>query len=189
MHEAVQKFIQNCSECSQSKQDPSLNKAPLKQIEVSKPFVLWARDCMGPNKETARENKHVPVLMDHFTKWCEVFPTKDQRASTVVHTLVSRVFSHSGPPTVLHSGQHEIYNLMGIKKTRTTAYHPQCDGLVERQNCTLQNILSAFVSEHSVDWDKWSDLAVFAYNTNHECTNHECTNHECTNLLAFLPLS
>ncbi len=54
---------------------------------------------------------------------------------------------------------------MGIKKTRTTAYHPQCDGLVERQNRTLQDILSNFVSEHSVDWDEWLDQAVFSFNT------------------------
>ena len=180
MREAVQKFIQNCSECSQIKQDPSLTKAPLKQIEVSEPFVFWAMDYMGPIKETARGNKHILVLMDHFTKWCEAFPTKDQRASTVAQILVSRVFSRFGPPTVLHSDQgrnfesilmHEIYNLMGIKKTRTTAYHPQCDGLVERQNRTLQSILSAFVSEHSTDWDEWLDQAVFAYNTSvHEST-------------------
>ena len=180
MREAVQKFIQNCSECSQIKQNPSLTKAPLKQIEVSEPFVFWTMDYMGPIKETARGNKHILVLMDHFTKWCEAFPTKDQRASTVAQVLVSRVFSRFGPPTVIHSDQgrnfestlmHEIYNLMGIKKTRTTAYHPQCDGLVERQNRTLQSILSAFVSEHSVDWDEWLDQAVFAYNTSvHEST-------------------
>ena len=180
MNETVQKFIQNCSDCSQIKQNSSSNKAPLKPIEVSEPFVFWAMDYMGPIKETARGNKHILVLMDHFTKWCEAFPTKDQRASTVAQILVSRVFSRFGPPTVLHSDQgrnfdstlmHEIYNLMGIKKTRTTAYHPQCDGLVERQNRTLQSILSAFVSEHSVDWDEWLNQAVFAYNTSvHEST-------------------
>ena len=129
---------------------------------------------MGPIKETARGNKHILVLMDHFTKWGEVFPTKDQRASNVAQILVSHIFSRFGPPTVLHSDQgrnfesilmHEIYNLMGIKKTWTTAYHSQCDGLVERQNRTLQSILSAFVSEHSADWDEWLDQAVFAYNT------------------------
>ena len=60
---------------------------------------------------------------------------------------------------------------MGLKKTRTTAYHPQCDGQVERQNRTLQNIITAFVSQHSIDWDEWLDQAVFAYNTSvHEST-------------------
>ena len=180
MQESVQLFIQNCPECNQIKDSHRLTKAPLQSIQVSEPFVFWAMDYMGPIKETDRGNKHILVLMDHFTKWYEAFPTKDQKASTVAHILVSRVFSHFGPPTVLHSDQgrnfdstlmHEVYNLMGIKKTRTTAYHPQCDGLVERQNCTLQNILSSFVSEHSVDWDQWIDQAVFAYNTSvHEST-------------------
>ena len=125
-------------------------------------------------------HKHILVVMDHFTKWCEAFPTKDQKAQTVAKILVSKLFSCFGPPTVLHSDQgrnfdsllmHEIYNVMGLKKTRTTAYHPQCDGQVERQNQTLQNIITAFVSQHSIDWDEWLDQAVFAYNTSaHEST-------------------
>ena len=135
---------------------------------------------MGPLPETARGNKHLLVIMDYFTKWCEAFPTKDQRASTVAEVLVSRVFSRFGPPAIIHSDQgrnfeshlmHEICRLMGIHKSRTTAYHPQCDGQVERQNRTLQNILSSFVSQHKDDWDNWVALAVYAYNTScHEST-------------------
>ena len=87
---------------------------------------------------------------------------------------MSRVFSRFGPSTFFHSDQgknsnrilmHEMYELMGIKKTRTTAYHPQSDGLVERQNRTLQDILSNFVVEHQTDWDEMFHQAVFAYNT------------------------
>ena len=54
---------------------------------------------------------------------------------------------------------------MSISKTRTSAYHPQCDGQVERQNRTLQDMLSTFVSHHSTEWDQWLDPIVFAYNT------------------------
>ena len=112
--------------------------------------------------------------MDHFIKSCEAFATRDQKATTVANILVSRLFSRFGPPTIIHSDQgknfdsilmHEVYNLMGLKKTRTTAYHPQCDGLVERQNRTLQAIITNFVLEHSLDWDKWLDQAAFVYNT------------------------
>ena len=91
---------------------------------------------MGPLQETASGNKHILIVMDHVTKWCKAFATKDQKARTVAETLVSRLFSRFGLPTVIHSDQgkdfdsiimHEIYNLMGLKKTRTTAYYPQCD--------------------------------------------------------------
>ena len=108
---------------------------------------------MEPLPETRRGNKHILVLMDHFTKWCEAFPTADQKAPTVAKILVDRVFSRFGPSTVLHSDQganfesslmHEVCDIMGITKTRTTAYHPQCDGHIERQNRTLQDMLAAF---------------------------------------------
>jgi transposase InsO family protein len=100
--------------------------------------------------------------MDHFTKWCEAFPTKDKKASTVTDILVSKIFTRFGSPVVLHSDQgqnfesnlmHNICNIMGIDKRRTTAYHPQCDGLVERQNRTLQNMLAAFASKREGDWE------------------------------------
>jgi len=152
----------------------------LQPIDISEPFLFWAMDYMGPISEMARGNRHILVMMDHFTKWCKAFPTRDQKASIVASILVSRVFSRFGPPVFLHSDQgrnfdsnlmHEIYELMGLKKTRTTAYHPQSDGLVERQNRALQEILSTFVVEHQNDWDEMLDQAVFAYNTSvHEST-------------------
>lgn len=146
----------------------------MQPIEVGEPFTFWAMDYMGPLPITARGNKHILVVMDHFTKWCEAFPTKDQKASTVADVLVSKIFSRFGPPVVLHSDQgqnfesnlmHNICNIMGIDKRRTTAYHPQCDGLVERQNRTLQNMLAAFASKREGDWDLWLDSVVYAYNT------------------------
>lgn len=176
----IKDFVRSCEICARTKLNYQSNRAPLQSIEVNEPFVFWAMDYMGPLPETVRGNKHLLVVMDHFTKWCEVFPTKDQRAHTVAEILVNRVFSRFGPPTIIHSDQgrnfesnlmHEICSLMGIHKSRTTAYHPQCDGQVERQNRTLQEMLAAFVSAHKDDWDEWVSLVVYAYNTvSHEST-------------------
>jgi hypothetical protein len=63
---------------------------------------------------------------------------------------------------------HEVCDVMGITKTRTTAYHPQCDGQVERQNRTLQDMLVAFCTKHGNDWDLWLNAVVFAYNTSRQ---------------------
>ena len=153
-------FVRSCPDCAQSKLDSSRNTAPLQPIQVSEPFVFWAMDYMGPLPETPRGNKHLLVVMDHFTKWCEIFPTPDQKARTVAQTLVSSLFGRFGPPHIIHSDQgrnfeshlmHEVCQIMGTHKSRTTAYHPQCDGLVERQNRTIQEMLSAFVSQHQDD--------------------------------------
>ena len=169
----VSNSVRTCPLCAQSTLDPNQKRAPLQPSEVNEPFVFWAMDYMKPLPETPRGNKHLLVVMDHFTKWCEVFHTTDQKAKTVADILVSRVFCRLGPPAVLHSDQghnfestlmKEICNLLGIHKSWTTAYHTQCDGLVERRNRTLQDMLSVFVSQRD-DWDLWVDIAVYTYTT------------------------
>ena len=129
---------------------------------------------MGPLPETLRGNKHLLVVIDHFTKWCETFPTPDPKARTVAQTLVSSLFGRVGPPQIIHSEQgrnfeshlmHKICQIMGTHKSRTSAYHPLCDGLVERQNRTIQDMLSAFVPQHRDHWDTWVSVIAYAYNT------------------------
>ena len=133
----VEKHVKQCATCAHHTSPVNLNRAPLGNIAVGEPFTFWAMDFMGPLPETSKGNKHILVVVDHFTKWCEAFATPDQKASTVAPLLISKIFSRFGPPAVLHSDQgrnsesvlmHEICDAMGITKTRTTAYHPQCDG-------------------------------------------------------------
>ncbi|CAB4029533.1 Retrovirus-related Pol poly from transposon 412, partial [Paramuricea clavata] len=61
--------------------------------------------------------------------------------------------------------------LLGIDKTRTTALHPQSDGMVERFNRTLENQLAIFVEQNQRDWDRWIPFLLLAYRTSiHEST-------------------
>ena len=63
---------------------------------------------------------------------------------------------------------HELCDVMGSTKTRTTAYRPRCDGKVERQNRTMQDMLAAFCSKYKNDWDLWLAPVVSAYNTSRQ---------------------
>ena len=54
---------------------------------------------------------------------------------------------------------------LGIERTRTTAYHPQANGQVERFNRTLESMLSKVISENQKDWDIHLPKALFAYRT------------------------
>ena len=87
MNDYITNFVQNCPACSQGKHDSKQTRAPLQPIQVSEPFVFWAIDYMGPISETSRGYKHILVMMDHFTKWCEAFPTKDQKASACLFKI------------------------------------------------------------------------------------------------------
>ena len=76
---------------------------------------------------------------------------KDMEAQTVACILVNEFICRLGVPDTIHTDQgrnfeskliKELCQMLGIKKTRTTPYHPQSDGMVERFNRTLLNMLS-----------------------------------------------
>ena len=65
----------------------------------------------------------------------------------------------------------EVCQLLGVSKTRTTPYHPQSDGMIERFNRTLLSLLSMAASDNEVDWDKKLPMVMLAYRTSmHEST-------------------
>ena len=57
----------------------------------------------------------------------------------------------------------ELYRLMKVRPIRTSPYHPQTDGLVERFNRTLKSMLRRLVKEEGRDWDKFVPYVLFAY--------------------------
>ena len=57
----------------------------------------------------------------------------------------------------------DVYQIMGIHKTNTTAYHPQTDGLVERFNRTLTDMVAKKVEKNGRNWDQHLSYVLYAY--------------------------
>lgn len=120
------------------------------------------------------------VIADYFTKWTEAVPLRDQEAATVASALIDRFISVFGVPKEIHSDQEtnfesglckEICELLNMEKTRTTPFSPKSDGMVERANQTIQNMLSAFIDPMQRDWDTFLSVVMIAYRSSvHEAT-------------------
>ena len=68
----------------------------------------------------------------------------------------------------------DICKLLGIAKLNTTAYHPQCDGMVKRFNRTLKTILRKHAATFGNQWDRYLPGVLWAYrNTPHESTGEK----------------
>ena len=115
------------------------------------PFERIALDIMGTPPTTESDQKYILVVGDYFMKWAEAFPLPNQEAKTVEEKLVNGVISSFGAPERIHTEQgrnfeaqlfKEMCNLFSIEKMRTTPYHPQSDGMVERMNRTIQDMLA-----------------------------------------------
>ena len=152
----------------------------MKQFNVGVPLERVAVDVMGPLPTSTSGNKYILILGDYFTKWVEAYPLENQQAETVAEVIVKEFVSRFGVPFQLHSDQgrnfeaelfQKMCELLGIEKTRTTALHPQSDGMVERFNRTLENHLAIFVEQNQRDWDRWIPSLLMAYRSSvHETT-------------------
>jgi len=78
------------------------------------------------------------------------------------------LFYAYGPPQILHSDQGRNFEssilaqtleAFGIKKSRTTAYHSQGNGMVERFNRSLLQLLRTYVDSQS-DWERYLPLVL-----------------------------
>lgn len=126
---------------------------------------------------------------DYFTKWKETCPVKNTEATTIAQILINEFICRFEVPEHLHTDQgrnfeveiiKEIYNVLNIMKTRTSPYHPQSDGMIERFNRTLVSMLSTVVDQDQKSWDKQLPPLMFAYRTSMQETNPFFGDHELT---------
>lgn len=102
-------------------------------------------------------------------------------AYTVADKLCTEFLCKYGVPQVIHTDQGRDFESLlfsspckniAVEKTRTTPYRPQSDGMIERFNRTLQDMLSALVNENCDDWDIHLPYIMMGYRaTLHKSTN------------------
>ena len=172
--EAVKDWCRTCIPCTTRKTAAPRRKAPLQSLQAGYPMQIVCVDIMGPLPETEDGCKYVLVASDCFTRWVEVYGIPNQEATTVAKKLVDEMFCRFSPPEQLHSDQgrqfesdlvKEICLLLQIRKTHTTPYHPQCNGMVERFNRTLLDMLATTVGNHQADWQHYIRKLCLAYNS------------------------
>ena len=128
-------------------------------------------DIVGRLPRSYRGNKYILVVCDYATRYPEAIPLKSIDAPHIAEELVT-IFSRVGVPSEILTDQGsnftsqlltEVYRLSHIHPIRTTPYHPQTDGLVERCNQTLKSMLRKATMGQGKDWDKYIPYLLFAY--------------------------
>ena len=176
----VDQWIKSCDRCIK-RRAPTDAKAPLVSIETSQPLELVCIDFL--TLESSKGGyQHILVLTDHFTRYAQAIPTKDQTAKTTAEAIFNGYILHYGILRKLHSDQganfngkliHELCKLTGMDKSRTTPYHPAGNGMCERFNRTLLNMLGTLEPDQKTNWKAYVGPLVHAYNaTRHASTGH-----------------
>lgn len=166
----VRNYIKTCKKCQQQgnvikKICPELQSIPV-DSEVMKQVGIDL--CNLPD---VSGYKHLIVLIDYFSKWSEAKPVKDKSAPTVARFLYEMMCRHGCFKTQINDQGREFVNevskallgLTGTEQRVTSAYHPQSNGLCERQNRTIKDSLIKVLEENPKKWPDVIEGVLFAH--------------------------
>ena len=170
--------IKKCSHCRKYEAAPPV--APMKPLTCSGPGELLHVDFTSIEETVPLKEEpviqNVLVLQDHFSKYVVVYVVKDQTARTAAETLRNGYFRLFGVPAYLISDQGKAFmghiithlcDLYGVQKLRTSPYHAQTNGQVERMNQTIIRMIRNLEEDKKACWSEHLLERLLAYSATH----------------------
>ena len=167
--------IRKCGRCKKFEAVPPV--APLRPLACSGPGELLHVDFTSIEETVPlREEpviRNVMVMQDHFSKYVVAYVVKDQTARTAAETLRNGYFGLFGAPAYLVSDQGKVFTghlitnlceLYGVQKLRTSPYHAQTNGQVERMNQTIIRMIGKLEQDKKARWSEHLPEMLAAYN-------------------------
>ena len=167
--------IKKCSHCRKYEATPPV--VPMKPLACSGPGELLHIDfTLIEETVPLREDpviRNVLVLQDHFSKYIVAYVAKDQTARTAAKTLRNGYFGLFGAPAYLFSDQGKAFTghvithlceLYGVQKLKTSPYHAQTNGHIERMNQTIICMIGKLEEDRKACWLEHLPELLLAYN-------------------------
>ncbi len=157
----IEKHISKRISCAQTK--GTTKTAPI--LEYPLPTGLF--DAVGINllqlPRSIQGSVYVLVCVAHFSRFVALAPLRNKSATTVAHAIVFHLIcSYTTPRVLSDNGMGfknqilvDICSQFNIKQTFITAHHPASNGLVERTNRKVLEILRHLAGHLHETWEDW----------------------------------
>ncbi len=158
----VKEIVDYCKSCRvcQVKSKHRPRRAPaVERPLLAEPFESVAIDLVGPLPKGKGGSRFILTYVCLATKWPEAVPLRSITAKAVMDGLWS-IFSRTSIPERILSDQgsqfcgkmmKQLCAWLGIEKVRTSPYHPESNGAVERMHGTMKSVLGKCIDE-GLDW-------------------------------------
>ncbi len=168
METYIQQYCAACDTCIQSK---NLNKKLKTELcprnwEENEPGQSIALDLatMTPSYDGF---KYIMLITDGMSKFAEICPLRNMTAPAVVKNIERNWIARHGIPSALLTDQgtqvdgievRELCEKYGIKKKRSSPYHPEGDGITERPIGVMKGLFRSKIADNKLPQRKWTDL-------------------------------
>ena len=155
----VSEYVRKCEECQrhgklQNTISPEMQSIPVPNQVMAQ---IGVDICNLPDVDGF---KHLVVCIDYFSRWSEAKPLKDKSATSVACFLYEIICRHGCIKNQINDQGREFVNevnaklheMTGVEQKVTSAYHPQANGLCERQNRTIKDALVKILDGQSAEW-------------------------------------
>lgn len=178
MAESVQWWCRRCYACQFREVPRYGSRWPLVSLPLpSRPGQMVSFDYLGPLPKTKHGNEYIFLVVDLFSRHAEGYAIQkgEKNSKGFVAIMVNDYIPRWGCPHTFLSDRgpefalgvaNGVFKMLGSVKKFTSAYHPQTNGMVERLNHTLCQMLSHLIADNQGDWDEMLLHAVAAHNNN-----------------------
>jgi Integrase zinc binding domain/RNase H-like domain found in reverse transcriptase len=165
-------YCRSCVQCQQRKRPWSKQQVRL-HWPVSRAFQRVAMDLLDIQIVSSDGSRYVMVVHEYFTGWKYLFALKAKDPVLVAQCLAEVIRDHGVCEELLSDFGGEFVNEVntalvtkfGMRRLRTTPYHPQTDGAVERSNAVVLEMLTQLAAVHKLDWPEHLLAVTFALRT------------------------
>lgn len=180
MTRTINKYVRACHDCQTKKRPTTRLSGRLQPIpQPYQPFQRIGIDFLGPFPLSTSGNKWIIVAIDHLTRYAETTSVPAANADEVANFFLHSILLRHGAPQFIISDRgapflsqvlEDVFRLSSTVHKVTSAYHPQTNGLTERLNHTLADMVSMYVADHHTNWDIILPYVTYAYNTARQST-------------------
>jgi hypothetical protein len=173
LNKDTERFCRECLSCQQRKSPRGPRQIPAGTVTVSAFNDLLAMDILGGFPASPDGYNYLLVMTEYFTRYTVAAPLKTKTCAEVAAAFTNSWLLPFGAPKRLLSDQGgefsgepltTLLRTHQVQKDFTTSYHPQTDGVVERNNQTLSQILSGLVGVETRAWVQKLPAALVAFN-------------------------
>ena len=156
----IKLYVASCKYCTERKSSP-IKKHPPDSLNGGYPFEKISIDITGPLPTASHGEKYILGIIDNFSKFPALIPLRNATAENVARALYKNWISVYGVPSVIHSDRgtefeneliSDMCKLLGVRKSRSSPYYPQGDGIIERMFRTAKDMIYATCKSRQKDW-------------------------------------